>query len=129
MKTAIQERERKAYRRGPLPLERLKLKDHCEMCGDKDKGSRHRAHLEPAFNPDGKPMTLCRPCRIGSAEALADRRFQLPSREIAFIIDVLRYALVSVYRGVAGCAIVENCDVDIVDIDNLEEALATNAVR
>ena len=47
------------------PLESLQVKAHCEMCG---------AHqdLEAAFNPAGKPMTLCFPCRIGSAESLAE---------------------------------------------------------
>jgi hypothetical protein len=51
----------------PGRLERLKLKKYCEMCGGKTV-------LEPAFNPSGKPKTLCRACRIGSAELLQDRR-------------------------------------------------------
>jgi hypothetical protein len=53
------------------PLESLKVKKHCEMCGAGRKGM-----LEPAFDPSGKPKTLCRDCRIGSAELLAARRGQ-----------------------------------------------------
>ncbi len=61
------------------PLESLKLKDHCEMCGANYKSSDHAngRSLEAAFNPSGKPMTLCRDCRIGSAELLADQRKEL----------------------------------------------------
>ncbi len=57
------------------PLESLQargLKDHCEMCGDHTDEARD--WFEPAFNPDGKPKTLCRDCRIGSAELLAAKR-------------------------------------------------------
>ncbi len=61
-------------------LESLKLKRHCEMCGATNKKPKsvlehHKDEfqLEPAFNPSGQPMTLCRDCRIGSAELLADR--------------------------------------------------------
>jgi hypothetical protein len=55
------------------PLESLKLKTHCEMCGatNRNKGA---APLEPAFDPSGRPKTLCRKCRIGSAELLAQPR-------------------------------------------------------
>ena len=51
----------------PNELEWLNLKDHCEMCGFKDR-------LEAAFDPGGQPKTLCYSCRIGSAELLADTR-------------------------------------------------------
>ena len=52
------------------PLESLKLKTHCEMCEatNRNKGA---APLEPAFDPSGQARTLCRNCRIGSAELLA----------------------------------------------------------
>jgi hypothetical protein len=55
------------------PLESLKLKTHCEMCGatNWNKGA---APLEPAFDPSGRPKILCRKCRIGSAELLAQPR-------------------------------------------------------
>jgi hypothetical protein len=95
--------------RKPGPLERLErrgLKKHCQMCGNNDAPGQ----LEPAFNPDGKPMTLCRLCRIGSAELLADRRAKKP------------YVLVTVSGGVAdvvqGSSVV---DVDILDYDNLRD--------
>ncbi len=55
------------------PLETLEVKDHCEMCGDHDKGARHRAHLEPGYDPSGQAKTLCQSCRIGSAELLRER--------------------------------------------------------
>jgi hypothetical protein len=48
------------------PLESLKLKDHCEMCG-------HKKLLEPAFNPSRQAKILCQDCRIGSAELLHKR--------------------------------------------------------
>jgi hypothetical protein len=50
-------------------LESLKLKDHCEMCGASQRNP-NSLPLEAAFNPSGKPMTLCRDCRMGSAELL-----------------------------------------------------------
>jgi len=58
---------------GPGPLESLKLKNYCEMCGatNRKKGA---APLEPAFDPGGKPKTLCRECRMGSAEVLDTQR-------------------------------------------------------
>lgn len=43
---------------------------HCQMCGANSLG----VALERAFNPRAKVMTLCRDCRIGSAELLADER-------------------------------------------------------
>jgi hypothetical protein len=52
-------------------LESLVLKDHCEMCGVRRR--KVRKYLEPAFNPDGQPMTLCRHCRIGSSELIVER--------------------------------------------------------
>ena len=52
-------------------LEFLVLKDYCEMCGARKRKSRQ--YLEPAFNPDGLPMTLCRHCRIGSSELIVER--------------------------------------------------------
>jgi len=69
----------------PGPLESYPLFPHCEMCGASDykkQGSVVAGHaglagLEPAFNPSGHPMTLCRDCRIGSAELLADQRTAL----------------------------------------------------
>jgi hypothetical protein len=67
---------------GPLEsLERKGLKDYCEMCGATEAKARNHddgtAALEPAFNPSGKPKTLCRDCRIGSAELLAAKREKL----------------------------------------------------
>jgi hypothetical protein len=55
------------------PLESLKLKTRCEMCGatNRNKGA---APLEPAFDPSGQAKTLCCNCRIGSAELLAHPR-------------------------------------------------------
>jgi hypothetical protein len=69
----------------PGPLESYPIFPHCEMCGARDykkQGSVVAGHvglagLEPAFNPSGEPMTLCRDCRIGSAELLADVRADL----------------------------------------------------
>lgn len=66
----------------PGPLESYKMAEHCEMCGVSAKHVsdvvRHRMMpLEPAFNPSGQPKTLCRDCRIGSAELLADVRANL----------------------------------------------------
>ncbi len=54
-------------------LASLKLKTRCEMCGatNRRKGA---APLEPAFDPSGRPKILCRKCRIGSAELLAQGR-------------------------------------------------------
>lgn len=60
------------------PLESLQargLEDYCEMCGA--RSDEERDHFEPAFNPAGEPKTLCRDCRIGSAELLADQRVKL----------------------------------------------------
>jgi len=45
--------------------------DHCEMCGSHNK-------LEPAFNPDPEPKILCKQCRIGSAELLAEKSTTSP---------------------------------------------------
>jgi hypothetical protein len=56
-------------RNRPDPLESLVLKHHCEMCGAR-KGE---PYLEPAFDPCGQPMTLCRDCRIGSSELIVER--------------------------------------------------------
>ena len=69
----------------PGPLESYPLFPHCEMCGASDykkqgsvvAGASGLAGLEPAFNPSGHPMTLCRDCRMGSAEILADQRTAL----------------------------------------------------
>lgn len=60
------------------PLESLQargLKEYCEMCGA--RSDEERDHFEPAFNLSGQPMTLCRDCRIGSAELLAAERGKL----------------------------------------------------
>jgi hypothetical protein len=71
---------------GPLELlEREGLSDHCEMCGNQEKC----ASLEPAFDPSGQPKTLCRECRIGSAELLANKR--LDDRDLATVLAALRY--------------------------------------
>jgi hypothetical protein len=59
----------------PGPLESYKMAGHCEMCGASD--FQPHPELEPAFNPSGEPKTLCRDCRIGSAELLADVRAEL----------------------------------------------------
>jgi hypothetical protein len=59
----------------PGPLESYKMAGHCEMCGAND--FQPHPELEPAFNPSGQPKTLCRDCRIGSAELLADQRADL----------------------------------------------------
>jgi hypothetical protein len=63
------------------PLESLKLNDHCEMCGSDGVLKPHTFHsegtLEAAFDPAGEPKTLCRSCRIGSAELLDDLRSSL----------------------------------------------------
>ena len=64
------------------PLQSYPNFPHCEMCGASDykrqgniaAGTVGLVGLEPAFNPSGEPMTLCRNCRIGSAELLADAR-------------------------------------------------------
>jgi hypothetical protein len=55
------------------PLASLKLKTRCEMCGatNRKKGA---APLEPALDPSARPKILCRKCRIGSAELLAQPR-------------------------------------------------------
>jgi hypothetical protein len=68
------------------PLESLKRKDYCEMCGNQKKNAR----LEPAFDPSGEPKTLCLDCRIGSAELLADRRIKFSSRQTDTLIAALR---------------------------------------
>jgi hypothetical protein len=70
---------------GPGSLESYPIFPHCEMCGARDykkQGSVVAGHaglagLEPAFDPSGKPKRLCRDCRIGSAELLADVRADL----------------------------------------------------
>jgi hypothetical protein len=64
------------------PLQSYPMFPHCQMCGASDykkqgsivAGTAGLVGLEPAFNPSGEPMTLCRDCRIGSAELLADVR-------------------------------------------------------
>jgi len=66
------------------PLESLQVKDHCQMCGANQD-------LEPAFNPAGKPMTLCYACRIGSAESLAQHYPQnLSDCELSTVLAALR---------------------------------------
>lgn len=77
----------KLYTHKSGPLESLSLADHCQMCGhtNKDKGY---APLEPAFNPSGCAMTLCRPCRIGSADLLQAER----KRRIVALRALLRAA-------------------------------------
>ena len=88
--------KKKANAKGPL--ESLKLKNHCEMCGVSE---RHVASvvrdivmpLEPAFNPSGQPKTLCRDCRIGSAELIRERWFaaeKLDTSDVATILAALR---------------------------------------
>ena len=73
------------------PLESLVLKDHCEMCGVTALAAgRVGVLLEPAFDPSGQPKTLCRDCRIGSAELLADRRIKLSPRQTDTLIAALR---------------------------------------
>ncbi len=69
------------------PLEALKLKDHCEMCGKtyrdhRDPSGIWRAgeKLEPGFDPYGEAKTLCSDCRIGSAELLHEK-YRLLLRE------------------------------------------------
>lgn len=96
-------------------LESLRLKRHCEMCGATNKKPKsvlehhkNEFQLEPAFNPSGQPMTLCRDCRIGSAELLATRK---------------PYLLISVSGGIADIAVNDSqIDVDILDFDNLKDA-------
>jgi hypothetical protein len=62
------------------PLQSYPMFPHCQMCGASDYKKQGcivaagLVGLEPAFNPSGEPMTLCRNCRIGSAELLADVR-------------------------------------------------------
>ncbi|SRR6266480_2743545 len=74
------------------PLESLVLKDHCEMCGVTALAAgRVGVLLEPAFDLSGQPKTLCRDCRIGSAELLADRRLSFNERELATVLAALRY--------------------------------------
>jgi hypothetical protein len=80
----------------PGPLESLELEglsDYCEMCGAAERkpgGSKTQdVGLEPAFNPSGQPKTLCRDCRIGSAELLANKR--LHDRDLATVLAALRY--------------------------------------
>ena len=80
----------------PGPLEFYIMTDHCEMCGASDykkqrsiiAGAAGISGLEAAFDPDGKPKTLCRQCRIGSAELLADQRANL-SDKLAQITDII----------------------------------------
>ena len=98
----------------PGPLQSYKMKDHCEMCGITDAACRNHddsaAHLEPAFNPSGQLMTLCRDCRIGSAEILAAERAN-------------GRAIITVYGGVAEVG-ESSVPVDIIDYDNLKELCA-----
>lgn len=102
-------------------LESLKLKWHCEMCGATNKKPKsvlehHKDEfqLEPAFNPSGQPMTLCRDCRIGSAELLASRK---------------TYALVTVSGGIADVVLAEGgAEIDILDFDNLESTDAPDLI-
>ena len=76
---------------GPLELlEREGLSDHCEMCGSSRQREKFAAGLEPAFDPDGTPKTLCRECRIGSAELRESRRLKFTSRQTDTIIAALR---------------------------------------
>ena len=78
----------------PGPLESLKLKDHYEMCGAAERkpgGSKTQdVGLEPAFNPSGQPKTLCRECRIGSAEVRESKRLEFSARQTDTIIAALR---------------------------------------
>ncbi len=85
------------------------------MCGERSDEARD--WLEPAFNPSGVPMTLCRDCRIGSAECLAAERAKKP------------YVLVTVSGGVADMVKgSEAVDVDILDFDNLESTEAGDLI-
>lgn len=96
----------------PGPLESLTLKDHCEMCGSRGIGTSRE--LEPAFNPSGQAMTLCRDCRIGSAELLHTKK---------------PYVLVTVSGGIAEVVKGSSeADVDILDFDNLEQTGANDAM-
>lgn len=65
-------------------LESYVIRTHCEMCGRHPKGSTtskerrgNKLRLEPAFDPHGRPKTLCYDCRIGSSELLAEQRHEL----------------------------------------------------
>src|ERR1700739_984889 len=88
--------KKKANTKGPL--ESLKLKNHCEMCGVSERHVSSVVRdivmpLEPAFNPSGQPKTLCRDCRIGSAELIRERWFaaeKLDSSDVATILAALR---------------------------------------
>ena len=75
-------------------LESLVLKDHCEMCGVRRR--KVRKYLEPAFNPDGQPMTLCRHCRIGSSELIVEQWVlaakMMGARFAALELAVFRYS-------------------------------------
>lgn len=67
-------RVRRNKKAGPLEAKladtsRYGVLGHCEMCG-----ANSAQLLEPAFDPSGNPQILCRQCRIGSAELLADKR-------------------------------------------------------
>jgi hypothetical protein len=55
------------------PLESVRMTEHCEMCGNQT----NVCSLEPAFDPRSHAKTLCRDCRIGSAELLAEYRTEL----------------------------------------------------
>jgi hypothetical protein len=57
----------------PGSLASLKLKTRCEMCGATNR-KKDAAPLEPALDPSGQPKTLCRECRIGSGDLLAQPR-------------------------------------------------------
>jgi hypothetical protein len=53
----------------PGPLESLPLKSYCEMCGERSGRDPLNGDLEAGFDPSGQAMTLCRACRVGSAES------------------------------------------------------------
>jgi hypothetical protein len=72
-------------RNKPGPLESLVPKDYCEMCGAR-KG---KPYLEPAFDPCGQPMTLCRDCRIGSSELIVER-WAFAQRASRLLLRVVR---------------------------------------
>jgi hypothetical protein len=80
----------------PGPLESHKMARHCEMCGASDykkqgsviAGAHGSVGLEPAFNPSGQPKTLCRDCRIGSAEILANVRADLLVQLKALVVQI-----------------------------------------
>jgi hypothetical protein len=73
-----------------MTLEKLRLKDHCEMCGARNTNNLN-FRLEPALNPSGHPMTLCYLCRVGSAELIQERWFNVvrEARDLRTVVKAL----------------------------------------